>query len=136
MADIELAIKLPEDVFKRTVFYREFRDLNDCVTIIKALEKAVPLPKGHTKWIEDNCELRHSDTDGSWYYALSKEPIETCKVDVLDRIREEIMDCLKALDDIEKTGLNIYLPNEMRGRRLTYQQCLGFIDKHRKEGQK
>lgn len=45
MADIELVIKIPEDTFKRTVFYREFRDLNDCVTTIKALEKAVPLPK-------------------------------------------------------------------------------------------
>ena len=49
---------------------------------------------------------------------------------VLDKIRAEIMDCLKALDDIEKSGLNIYLPNEMTGRRLTYQQCLEFIDKY------
>ena len=47
MADIELVIKIPEDVFKRTVFYREFRNLDDYVTTLKALEKAVPLPKGH-----------------------------------------------------------------------------------------
>ena len=52
MADIELVIKIPEDVFKRTMFYREFRDLNDCVTTIKALEKAVPLPKGHGRLID------------------------------------------------------------------------------------
>lgn len=44
---VELVIKMPEDVFKRTVFYREFRDLNDSITTIKALEKAVLLPKGH-----------------------------------------------------------------------------------------
>ena len=53
MADIELVIKIPEDVFKRTVFYREFRDLNDCVTTIKALEKAVSLPKGHGRLVDE-----------------------------------------------------------------------------------
>ena len=47
-------IDIPEDVFKRTVFYREFRDLNDCVTTIKALEKAVPLPKGYGRLIDEN----------------------------------------------------------------------------------
>lgn len=52
MTDIELVIKIPEDVFKRTIFYREFRDLNDCVTTIKALEKAVFLPKGHGRLID------------------------------------------------------------------------------------
>lgn len=58
--------------------------------------------------------------------ALKQEPI-------LDKIRAEITDCLKALDEIEKSGFNIYLPNEMSGRRLTYQQCLEFIDKYRGE---
>ena len=53
----------------------------------------------------------------------------------LDKIRAEIMDCLKALDDIEKSGFNIYLPNEMTGRRLTYQQCLEFIDKYKAESE-
>lgn len=52
---------------------------------------------------------------------------------VLDKIKSEITDCLKALDNIEKSGLNIYLPNEMSGRRLTYQQCLKFIDKYKME---
>lgn len=54
---------------------------------------------------------------------------------VLDKIRAEITDCLKALDEIEKSGLNIYLPNEMSGRRLTYQQCLEFIDKYKAESE-
>ena len=55
---------------------------------------------------------------------------------VLDEIRAEIESCLKALDEIEKSGFNIYLPNEMSGRRLTYEQCLGFIDKYKAEGSK
>ena len=42
---MKLIIDIPEDVYKKTVFYREFKDLNDCVTTIKALEKATPLDK-------------------------------------------------------------------------------------------
>ena len=66
MADIELVIKIPEDVFKRTIFYREFRDLNDCVTTIKALEKAVPLPKGHGRLIDADAlydQFEYADYD-------------------------------------------------------------------------
>ena len=55
--------------------------------------------------------------------------------DTLDKIRAEITDCLKALDEIEKSGFNIYLPNEISGRRLTYQQCLRFIDKYKAESE-
>lgn len=44
---MKIVIDIPEDVLKRTVFYRKFKDLNDCITTIKALEKAVPIPKGH-----------------------------------------------------------------------------------------
>ena len=59
-----------------------------------------------------------------------------CKQEsVFDKIKSEITDCLKALDDIEKSGLKIYLPNEMSGRRLTYQQCLKFIDKYKTESE-
>ena len=44
---MQIVIDIPEDVYKRTVFYREFRDLSDCVATIKALEKGTQLPKGH-----------------------------------------------------------------------------------------
>ena len=54
---------------------------------------------------------------------------------ILDKIRAEILTCLGALDEIEKSGINIYLPNEMSGRRLTYQQCLEFIDKYKAEAE-
>jgi len=49
---MQIVIDIPEDVYKRTVFYREFRDLSDCVATIKALEKATPLPKGHGRLID------------------------------------------------------------------------------------
>lgn len=66
-------------------------------------------------------------------YSVIKQKYIECEV--LDKIRAEILDCLKALDEIEKSGLNIYLPNEMSGRRLTYQQCLEFIDKYKAESE-
>ncbi len=64
---------------------------------------------------------------------VSSGVCEHDKQKVLDKVRAEITDCLKALDEIEKSGFNIYLPNEISGRRLTYQQCLKFIDKHKAE---
>ena len=45
---MKLIIDIPEEVLKRTVFYREFRDLNDCVTTIKALENGTPIPDNAT----------------------------------------------------------------------------------------
>lgn len=45
---MKIVIDIPEDVLKRTVFYREFRDLNDCVTTIKALENGIPIPDNAT----------------------------------------------------------------------------------------
>lgn len=55
---MQIVIEISEDVLKRTVFYREFRDLNDCITTIKALEKAIPLPKGHGKIGDFNIFLK------------------------------------------------------------------------------
>ena len=69
------------------------------------------------------------------YSVLSTIMNGTPLADVLDKIRAEIENCLKALDEIEKSGLNIYLPNEISGRRLTYQQCLEFIDKYKSESE-
>ena len=60
---MKLVIDIPEDVYKRTVFYREFKDLNDCVTTIKALENGTPFDRvleiiDNTKqaFIEDGIE--------------------------------------------------------------------------------
>ena len=54
-------------------------------------------------------------------------------MEIIDKMRAEITDCLKALEEIEKSELNIYLPNEISDRRLMYQQCLKFIDEYKAE---
>jgi len=36
-------IDIPEEVYKRIIFYKEFHDLSDCVTTIKAIENGTPL---------------------------------------------------------------------------------------------
>lgn len=64
---MQIVIDIPEDVYKRTVFYREFRDLSDCVATIKALEKATPLPEEHGRLIDaDKLEPRDISPD-AWY---------------------------------------------------------------------
>ncbi len=73
---MEIVIKIPEDVYKRTLFYREFRDLNDCVTTIKALENGIPLPKGHGRLIDENDLMPDSDYDDGEYFAVSIEAIK------------------------------------------------------------
>ena len=49
---MRIVIDIPEEVYKRTVFYKEFHTLNDCVETIKALEKGIQLPKGHGRLID------------------------------------------------------------------------------------
>ena len=44
---MQIMIDIPEDVYKRTRFYKEFRELNDCVITLKAIDNGTPLPKGH-----------------------------------------------------------------------------------------
>jgi len=67
---MKIVIDIPEDVLKRTVFYREFKDLNDCITTIKALEKAITLPKHHGRLIDadalyETSRLCHTEEDGT-----------------------------------------------------------------------
>lgn len=74
MGDIELVIKIPEDTYKRTKFYKEFRDLNDCVLVIKAIDHAIPLPKGHGRLIDadrlyDDFEYADYDFEETLEYA-------------------------------------------------------------------
>ena len=49
---MKLIIDIPEDTYKRTKFYKEFRDLNDCVLVLKAIDHAIELPKGHGRLID------------------------------------------------------------------------------------
>jgi len=81
---VQVVIDIPEDVLNR--FYREFRDLNDCVTIIKALEKATPLPNGHGRLIdcdELKEQIRRSLAIKSLDYLL---PAEKAIVEQIDHI--------------------------------------------------
>ena len=81
---MQVVIDIPEDVLNR--FYREFRDLNDCVTIIKALEKATPLPNGHGRLIdcdELKEQIRRSLAIKSLDYLL---PAEKAIVEQIDHI--------------------------------------------------
>lgn len=103
---MKLVIDIPKEMWEW--LHIGFLDENDGKHAINAILKGTPLPENHGRLIA---------------------------ADVLDKIREEIMDCLKALDDIEKSGFNIFLPNEISGRRLTYHQCLEIIDKYKTESE-
>ena len=50
----------------------------------------------------------------------------------IDAIRDEIAECLEAINHIKAMPIQLYTPNEIEARKLTYEQCLGFIDKHTK----
>ena len=49
---------------------------------------------------------------------------------VLKKIRAEIEKCLEALEAIKLFKLQILSEDAIEERKLTYQQCLGFIDKY------
>lgn len=66
---MKLVIDIPEEIYlnvKKDYLY-------DTEVIVNAFKNGIPLPKGHGRlkdvdWIDDNCEVHHSDTDGSWCY--------------------------------------------------------------------
>ena len=51
MADIELVIKIPEEIYKRILPYRDFPLISNLTTdslkLTHAVANGVPLPKGH-----------------------------------------------------------------------------------------
>lgn len=72
---MKIVIDIPEDVLKRTVFYREFIDLNDCVTTIKALENAISLPKHHGRLIDADAMQKYQiDTFGKRLLVIDTAP--------------------------------------------------------------
>lgn len=40
---MQIVIDIQEDVYKRIKFYKEFRDLNDCVATLKAIDNGTVL---------------------------------------------------------------------------------------------
>jgi len=69
--------------------------------------------------------------DKALYNFAHNEMITMPTVDVLDKIRAEILECLEAIKHIKAMPIQLYPPNEIEARKLTYEQCLGFIDKYR-----
>lgn len=59
---MQIVIDIPEETYKRTKFYHEFRDLNDCVITLKAIDNAVPLPKGHGRLIDVDALIKKQTT--------------------------------------------------------------------------
>ena len=74
---MKLIIDISEDVYKRTKFHKEFRDLNDCVITIKSLENGTPLEKHDEEIIRETIA-------SIW----GKPPYN----EVLDKIKAEILD--------------------------------------------
>jgi len=64
---MKLIIDIPEEVHKRTKFYKEFHDLNDCVITIKALENGIPLPKGHGRLIDKDHMIARLEAASKFY---------------------------------------------------------------------
>ena len=72
-----------------------------------------------------------------WYEGVDqdlKDAIEQAinALDSIDKIREEISECLKAIENIKTFPVQLYSANEIAARKVTYEQCLGFIDKYTK----
>lgn len=113
------------------------REQNDTCETGEWWELEYQEPKQSNKsfqWCTDCQEYDHEKHCCPRYSKVIRRTVEEMKQEqesVLNKIRAEITTCLKALDEIEKSGLNIFLPNEISGRRLTYQQCLEFIDKYK-----
>lgn len=74
MADIELVIKIPNDIYHRVVvsprcatFLDAFRDRD---IFVKALQTGTPLPEGHGRMIDENeliDEIVCEEIDGRYY---------------------------------------------------------------------
>lgn len=69
---MKLIIDIPKDVYKRTVFYREFRDLNDCVTTLKALENGTPLEEELEKIKKEIEQDAFKDVNDSKYIFVNR----------------------------------------------------------------
>lgn len=58
MKEVELVIKIPEEIYKRILPYRDFPVIsnlaNDFSEITHAIANGVPLPKGHGRLVDAN----------------------------------------------------------------------------------
>ena len=82
MREVELVIKIPEEIYKRILPYRDFPIIsnlaNDNSEIIHAVANGVPLSKGHGRLIDaDAINLKDiSPVDGFSVYGATAEDID------------------------------------------------------------
>lgn len=84
-------IELPEDVYKRTIFYKEFHDLSDCVTTIKAIENGTPL--------EEELEKIKTEIETKCKVCCLPRIIAECNISKSNREWCEYYYCLKIINE-------------------------------------
>lgn len=62
MADIELVIKIPEELYNECKRLGDKRD-----TLFEAIRNGTPLPKGHGRLLDEKEILNTNANDGGWY---------------------------------------------------------------------
>lgn len=71
MADIELVIKISEDVYTRLFDNGRPTDIADGIVIDRAIRKGIPLPKGHGRLIDVDNVFTYSE---NLYEAIDLAP--------------------------------------------------------------
>lgn len=74
MDEIELVIKIPEEVYKSIINSKNYISYREYIE--EGIKNGIPLPKKHGRlkdvdWIDDNCLYHYSDIDGSCCYAVA-----------------------------------------------------------------
>ena len=66
MSDIELAIKIPEKIYK---YVQQIGSINmlDTQQVANAIFDGTPLPKGHGRILDEKDILDTKNNDGGWY---------------------------------------------------------------------
>ena len=71
MADIELVIKISEDIYKRILPYKDEPIISNHANYLPELTHAVangtPLPKGHGRILDEKDIFDTKNNDGGWY---------------------------------------------------------------------
>lgn len=78
MADIELVIKMPEEVYKSIINGKNYISYQEYVE--GAIKNGTPLPKGHKRLIEDNFDAGPVfDTEGNrtGYRYVTREELDS-----------------------------------------------------------
>ena len=65
MSDVELVIKIPEEVKNRLCFGVTYP--KDIQVVCEALNDGTPLPKGHGRILDEKDILDIENNDGGWY---------------------------------------------------------------------